>query len=229
LYFVDLRAILGGKKESSLKKTKLDERFFDSTRGRIVTMLRGATHTVEELAERLELTDNAVRAHLATLERDGLVRQKGVRRGFRKPHYTYTLSHEAEALFPKAYDVLLNRLLEVLKERLPQAKMEEVLRDVGRSLADTRLSRERDGNAEARAEEAVQVLAQLGGKAVVERDGNRLFIRSDACPVASAVAEHPEVCVLAEALVAEIVGAKVQEHCNREKTPKCCFELVEKA
>jgi len=32
--------------------------------------------TVEELAQALDLTDNGVRAHLTTLERDGIVRQR---------------------------------------------------------------------------------------------------------------------------------------------------------
>ena len=56
-----------------MKPTKLDQRFLESTRGRIVTLLRGSPRTVKELATGLELTDNAVRAHLTTLERDGLV------------------------------------------------------------------------------------------------------------------------------------------------------------
>jgi predicted ArsR family transcriptional regulator len=64
-----------------MAKTKIGERFFGSTRGRLVRLLRGAARTVEELAAALALTDNAVRAHLATLERDGLVQQAGVRRG----------------------------------------------------------------------------------------------------------------------------------------------------
>ena len=46
----------------------------------MVQLLRRASRTVEELAQALGLTDNAVRAHLATLERDGLVRQGGLRR-----------------------------------------------------------------------------------------------------------------------------------------------------
>lgn len=41
--------------------TRFDQRFFETTRGRIVTLLRGTTKTVNELAEELELTDNAVR------------------------------------------------------------------------------------------------------------------------------------------------------------------------
>ncbi len=104
-----------------MKPTKLDQRFLESTRGRIVTLLRGSSRTVEELATGLELTDNAVRAHLTTLERDGLVRQSGVRRGSRKPHFTYSLTPEAERLFPKAYDALLNQLIIVLKGRLSDA------------------------------------------------------------------------------------------------------------
>src|SRR5215212_6634186 len=114
---------------------KLDKRFFESTRGRIVTILRGSACTVEELAGRLHLTDNAVRAHLATLERDGLVRQSGLRRGPRKPHFTYALTAAADRLFPKAYDALLNQLILVLKSRLSPGEIEEVLREVGRGVA----------------------------------------------------------------------------------------------
>src|ERR1041385_4295415 len=112
-----------------------DKRFFDSTRGQIVTLLRTAPATVEDLAEKLSLSDNAVRAHLATLERDGLVRQSGLRRGPRKPHFTYVLTEDADKLFPKAYDALLNQLLAVLKTRLEPAEIEAVLREVGRALA----------------------------------------------------------------------------------------------
>src|SRR6267143_6681471 len=101
-----------------MKRTKLDKRFFGSTRGRIVTLVRGTTRTVNELAEELELTDNAVRAHLLSLERDGLIRQSGVQRGTRKPHFAYELAPEAENLFPKAYDAVVNHLITVLKGRL---------------------------------------------------------------------------------------------------------------
>ena len=43
--------------------------------------VEGTTKTVNELAEELELTDNAVRAHLLSLERDGLIKQSGIQRG----------------------------------------------------------------------------------------------------------------------------------------------------
>jgi predicted ArsR family transcriptional regulator len=208
-----------------MKISKLDERFFDSTRGRIVSLLRGKPGTVSELAEKLELTDNAVRAHLLSLERDGLIRQSGVQKGARKPHFSYELTPEAEHLFPKAYDALLNQLITTLKGRLPPEALEEVLREAGRSLAAGQVSDSGPAELEVRVQRVLEVLKALGGSPSVEREGDQLLIQSTACPLAAAVAEHPEVCAVAETLVAEIVGLPVRGHCDRGEIPRCRFEL----
>ena len=209
-----------------MKTTRFDERFFESTQGRIVKLLRGDASTVNELAGALGLTDNAVRAHLLSLERDGLVLQSGTQRGSRKPHFAYELTPDAERLFPKAYDVLLNRLISVLKGQLPPDAVAELLRAVGRSLAETQVAGQPGDDLERRLASAVQVLEAIGGSARVVSEDDHLFIRSSSCPLAAAVAEHPEVCRLAEALVAEIVGVTVHERCDREQSPQCRFEVV---
>ena len=96
--------------------SQANARFLASTRGQVVILLRQGLATVDELATTLGLTDNAVRAHLAGLERDGLVVQAGVRRGGGKPAYTYAITADAEQLFPKAYGAILSVLLDVLGE-----------------------------------------------------------------------------------------------------------------
>ena len=119
--------------------TRWDRKFFESTRGRVVTLLRRAGFTVDELARELDLTDNGVRAHLAILERDGIVRQRGsVRRssGGGKPAYVYELTQEGEDLFPKAYEPTLRRLLDVLADQLGPKESEALLRSVGRRLVE---------------------------------------------------------------------------------------------
>src|SRR5215469_3723064 len=110
-------------------------RFLASTRGKILALLGGEDRTVNELAEALELTDNAVRSHLTSLERDGLIQQLGTRPGFRKPHVLYSLSGEAEYFFPTAYSVLLRHVLAVLRRRLPSQQLHASLREVGRTAA----------------------------------------------------------------------------------------------
>ena len=111
-----------------------DQKFFEGTRGKVVTLLRRSGRTVEGLARELDLTDNGVRAHLATLERDGIVRQRGSKRhgsGGGKPAYIYELTPEAEGLFSKAYEPVLGRLLDVLSEGLGPEESEALLRGVG--------------------------------------------------------------------------------------------------
>ena len=71
----------------------LNKRFLETTRGQLLSLMRRGPRTVEELAAALELSDNAIRNHLSTLERDHLVRQAGVRRttGAGKPALVYEL------------------------------------------------------------------------------------------------------------------------------------------
>jgi predicted ArsR family transcriptional regulator len=207
--------------------TGWDRRFFDSTRGQIVTLLRRSNLTVEDLARALDLTDNGVRVHLAVLERDGIVRQRGsVRRssGGGKPAFVYELTQEAEDLFPKAYEPTLGRLLDVLAERLGPEESEALLRSVGRRLAEEHSTRA-DG-AHARLESAVEALNELGGLAELEEQDGAVVIRGYSCPLAGVTPDHPDVCRMAETLVAELAGVPVHERCDRGERPRCCFEIA---
>jgi predicted ArsR family transcriptional regulator len=204
-----------------------NERFFESTRGQIVTLLRRSGRTVEDLARALDLTDNGVRAHLAILERDGIVRQRGsVRRssGGGKPAYVYELTQEAEDLFPKAYEPVLGRLLDILSDQLGPEESEELLRLVGRRLAGEHSVRAND--ARARLESAVEIFNELGGFAELEERNGALVIRGYSCPLAGVSPEHPEVCRMAETLITELAGVPVHEHCDRGQRPRCYFEVA---
>jgi predicted ArsR family transcriptional regulator len=206
--------------------TRLDRKFFESTRGQIVTLLRRAGLTVDELAQEVGLTNNGVRAHLATLERDGIVRQSGAARresGGGKPAYVYELTPEAEGMFPKAYEPTLRRLLDVLAERIGQEESEALLRAVGRSLAEGKTARA--GGPRARLEAAVGVFNDLGGLAELEERDGAFVIRGYSCPLAAVATDHPEVCRMAETLISELADAPVHEHCDRSVRPRCCFEL----
>src|SRR5581483_8401167 len=172
-----------------------NQRFFASTRGRLVLLLRRASSTVEELARSLELTDNAVRAHLATLERDGLVRQIGVRRGpgSGKPAYSYELTPEAEELFPKAYGELLRQLLLALRDSLAQDELEAVLRETARRLAAGHQPAA-GLPLEARVAGAVSLLDQMGGLASYEPSTEGYVISGCSCPVRDVLPDNPAAC-----------------------------------
>jgi predicted ArsR family transcriptional regulator len=206
-----------------MMETGWNQRFLASTRGRIVTLLRRAVRTVDELAAHLGLTDNAVRAHLATLERDGLVRQEGVRRGGGKPAFAYQLTPEGEELFPKAYGAILRELLGILGTRLNRDELEAALRKVGQRLAAQQPAADSDQGA--RVANAVAVLNELGGLAECEETDGLFVIQGVRCPQAAIVSEHPAVCCLASALVSELVGQTVRDCCQQGAQPACRFEI----
>lgn len=201
------------------------QRFYESTRGRIVALLRRASLTVDQIARALGLTGNAVRAHLATLERDGIVLQ-GVSHsgGVGKPAYTYRIAADAEPLFSSAYVPILQQLLEVLAHQLPPKELDSVMRTVGHRLAATETPG--TGTTRERAERAARMLNDIGGVAeVVDNDG-ALRIRGLSCPLGAAVHEHSEVCAAVETLLSDIVGAPVHECCDRADRPRCCFDVL---
>jgi predicted ArsR family transcriptional regulator len=205
-----------------------NQRFFASTRGQIVVMLRRARRTVDELADALGLTDNAVRSHLVTLERDGLIQQRGQRRGEGKPAHLYELTSQGEKLFPKAYGPVLHELLDVLGERLSPDELRLLLREVGRRVAAEYPRPPSRADARERVERAANLLSELGGLAEVEGgdDGHGLRIRGYSCPLAAMLPGHPEACELAASLVGEATGLQVVEHCDKNGTPRCCFEFA---
>lgn len=203
-----------------------NKRLLASTRGRILALLRDEHRTVNDLATALDLTDNAVRAHLLSLERDGLVQQYGTRRGTRKPHAAYGLSGEAEHIFPKAYGLLFNHFVNAASDRLDSRALRAALRDVGSAVAQDHLDRLKGRSRRERIRVALEVLNDLGGSSRFEESGGKQFIHGrNGCPLAAITANHPEACLILEALLSKIIGAPAKKCCEYREIPHCCFEL----
>jgi predicted ArsR family transcriptional regulator len=134
------------------------------------------------------------------------------------------LTDEARHIFPKSYDSLLNRLIDVLKKKMSKGSLNSVFTDVGKKIA-ANTDRGPELSLDQRVDTALDSLAELGGAARVERSGNTVSIKSESCPFADAVIEHPEICKVAESMISEIVGKPVHESCDRTASPKCRFAI----
>lgn len=200
------------------------ERILESTRGRVVALLRRSERTVSDLAAALGVTDNAIRLHLAALERDGLVEQSGTRSEWTgKPAVLYRTTPDAEGLFPKPYGAVLSALLSELEQEHDAEKLERLLRRAGSRLGAVAAATSSDRGARVR--QAADVLTGLGGLAEVTEENGSFRIQGYSCPLADLVADHPMTCQLAEALVGELVGTSVSECCERGERPRCAFRV----
>jgi len=201
------------------------KRFFETTRGRIVSLLSSATRTVSELASHLGMTENAVRAQLATLERDGLARQSGTRPGFRKPNFAYDLTPEGHQLFPKLYAPVLGELLDVLMEREGEEQTKAALGEAAERLARRHLRELYDLPPEQRLSRLLELLEQSGAPVATEQQPDGLVIRGCSCPLASAVKSRPELCQVLAGLLSKVLQTPVVEKCDRAGPPRCCFQI----
>lgn len=194
------------------------------TRGRIIDLIRRSPTTVTEIAARLELTYNAVRGHLAALERDGLVRAGGVRRGGTRPSTVYELAPGVDDALSRAYMPFASHLVRALSERFPERELDEIMRDVGhRIAADWPRPL---GTLTQRLESASALLQELGAPNEVERLNGTVRIRGFGCLLAAAVQGKPQVCRSMEALLTEFLETPVRECCDRGERPRCCFEIA---
>jgi predicted ArsR family transcriptional regulator len=201
-------------------------RFLETTRGQLVTLLRRGPLSVDELARAVGLTDNAVRAHLATLERDGMIRQSGTRRGagVGKPATLYELHPDGEAFLSRAYAPVLGALVEEIVAQLPVEQSAAILDGLGRRLAAGAPSLA-GSSRDARLEAGATMLRALGGVAEIEERGAGRVIRGYGCPLAATVARRPETCRAVESLLREIVGPELFQCCHHGERPSCCFEV----
>ncbi len=194
------------------------------TRVRMLRTLRTAPRTISELAEALAISENAVRAHVAAAERDGLVRQAERRRSTGgKPARVYELSLDAEELFPKAYALVLTEIVRGLREDEGEAAMIGRLRKVGQRLGQAVAAPTAD--AEERVSAAVALLESIGGSIEVQAVAEGWVLESAGCPLSAVVAQDPGVCALAEAMVTGATGLEVTERCRRLPRPRCAFRI----
>jgi predicted ArsR family transcriptional regulator len=205
----------------------LRKQFLETSRGRIAELLQRGPSTVDQLASALRLTPNAVRAQLIVMERDGLVRRAGLVPGTTRPSHRFELTPALEQLLSGAYLPLLTHMMRVFAKAIPRDRLNVLMRQTGKSLADavsggTRLS----GDLSARVKKANEFLGtELGAVTHVARSDGGFVIEGEGCPLAAITDKEPAVCVAVAALLQELVGTSVRECCNREGRPRCCFEI----
>jgi predicted ArsR family transcriptional regulator len=117
----------------------------------------------------------------------------------------------------------LRMLLDVLMERLLPFAVDDAVREVGHRVAAGQTVP--IGELRDRVDQALAVLAELGGLAEAEEREDGFLIRGASCPLAAALPGHPEVCHLAETLLSDLVGVPVAECCQRGDQPRCCFAV----
>ena len=190
----------------------MHDRFFDSTRGKIVDALRNRrAASAFELAAEFGLSANAIRQQLVILERDGLVVGKSVRRGKTKPTHEYELTAEANRYFPQAYDRMLNAVLREVRSTSGDAAVAQIFANVGKRAGERMALRVAGKSVPEKLAAVADSIRNTGVTVDVEQQGDTVVLREHNCPYASVVAEHPECCTAIHTMLDGVIDTDIKQ------------------
>jgi predicted ArsR family transcriptional regulator len=178
-----------------------------STRQQILEyMQRHGRATVKELGGLLGLTSTGIRQHLTVLERDGLVEAREERGRVGRPTLVYSLTEQADALFPKRYDALASVILEEIRVVDGNERLHQLLGRVASRLAEPYVDRVSGLELPERIRETAQIMEEQGCLVEWMEEGDEFFIDEYTCPFPKIAEADRAVCALHVDFVRQLTG-----------------------
>jgi len=201
-----------------------------STRQEILEILKAERQaTVEDLAERLELTPMTIRHHLNVLQAQNLVEAAKVHRSQKvgRPRLVYTLTEAADELFPQGYGDLARYLVGVVKETLGEEETRDIFRRVAERMAEEAPPFPDDMSFEDRLSQMVDFMETQGFISRWEKTDEGYVLTNVNCPYRRVTREHDEVCLMDTTLINNLLGVVPQRRTRMaEGDCSCSFLLV---
>jgi predicted ArsR family transcriptional regulator len=178
-----------------------------STRQQILEyMQRHGRATVKELGALLGLTSTGIRQHLTVLERDGLVDAREERGRVGRPTLVYSLTEQADSLFPKRYDDLAGVILEEIRTVDGNERLQQLLGRVAHRLAEPYEDRVAGLELPERVKETTRIMEEQGCLVDWVEEGGDYFIDEYTCPFPKVAATDRAVCALHVDFVRQLTG-----------------------
>ena len=197
------------------------------TRDTILRSLRAHGRcTVNDLAGFAGVSPVSVRHHLANLQADGLIQAEEVRHGVGRPRLVFTLSESGADQSPGRYVRFTNRLLDELKERMPEAEGGRLFPGVAQAMSDPYGSQLDGLPLPVRLERLRQLLNEEGFDADIHVEDDRVVVRELSCPYFRIGREHREVCMIDQSFIATALSLPVEKvTCLLDGDGNCTFTL----
>jgi len=202
-----------------------------STRSGLLRLLkmRGSCST-SEMAEAMGITEMAIRRHIQSLEKDGIIRSTLVRKAMGRPSYRYSLTETADDLFPKNYAQLALDLLDQLESF---EDGEERITRLFEGRRDRLERRYRSRLSNLSPEQKIAALAEIQNEsgymaecvADAETPGVYTLYEYN-CPVAKVARQYRQACHSERQLFERLLDAEVERtECLADGQIRCTYKI----
>lgn len=170
-----------------------------------------------ELARALRVTPANVRHHLSALQAEGVVENVGRRPAFGRgrPVQLFSL---VEQVSRNNLALLAKTLLSELEDGCSELELQALFKRLAARMLGT--ERRPARNLTQRYFQAIQHLNSLNYQARWEAHARAPHVIFSHCPYAAVVNDHPELCLLDQYLLEELLGENVVQTAKLETTPQ---------
>lgn len=199
-----------------------------STRERILHLMKTAGPlSAKELTTELQITEMAVRRHLGTMERDGLIESKMIRQTPGRPTAVYGLTELAEGLFPKKYHSLTLDLLDELAEESGEGMVDRLF-----DRRKEKLSRKYMADMQGKSlTDKVRALSEIQNDngymtELQQTDGGEYVLMEHNCPISQIANRYNHACDCELKLFESLLDADVERtECLAQQGKKCVYVI----
>ena len=192
------------------------------------TLLTQPRCTIIELAVKVGISPISIRHHIASLEAEGLIACEDERHGVGRPRQVFFLTEQGIEQFPTRYVRLTLRLLEHLKETMPEAMINtlftqmaiELAKDLSEGTEIQNLSMEERLNL------VKDLLRQEGFSIEWEQLDDGYQIHEASCPYYYIGQNHPEVCAVDQILISTVLSVQAEKvKCILNGDRNCTYHI----
>ncbi|HZQ09426.1 MAG TPA: metalloregulator ArsR/SmtB family transcription factor [Anaerolineae bacterium] len=198
-----------------------------STRRQIMSLLRTKGRlTAQSLADELKITAMGVRRHLTTLERDGLVKAQTQRQPTGRPTFLYSLTEAGMETFPKSYDLLATQLLDVVRTREGDARVNQIFAGRMDQLYEQYAPRMAGKNLAERVAELARIQEEAGYMARWEKVPGGYLLKEQNCAIYRVACRFQDACQFEIELFRRLLGADLKRVEHQVKGDLACTYFV---
>jgi predicted ArsR family transcriptional regulator len=200
-----------------------------STRWLVLKALRTlGKATITELSDAVGVAGVTIRHHLTNLQAEGLIDVEAERRSVGRPVHIYRLSQEAERFFPNAYHVLVDGLLDQVKDQLPADAVDQLIDGLADSLTGNLRASLAGQPEDVQREILLDWLDEQGMTARWEDGDDGLQLVRYHCPYYDIGARHPEICRIELSVVGSVLGTgAVRSTCMQHGDAACTLVVCQ--
>lgn len=197
-----------------------------SSRYEILRILKRQSCTVDDLSIRIEISPTAIRQHLTILEKESFVKRERLKEGIGRPKVIYSITEEAEKVFPKYYSWLAGYLIEEIIEEKGEDSLDILFQNIGLKFSLLYKERVQGKPLEERIGIVTDILNEWGSYASVESNRNAYLLKNYNCTFYDVAQKYPQVCTVHTTFLERLLGQPAERTASMAQGNECCAYKV---